>query len=182
MQNAWKIEAAQHPGDLVGSEDVGGDEAAEGGAKALLLVWDDRGMGNRDAEGMAEQRGDREPVGDAADKTGLRGGLEEVGGGRGRQRIAAQGEGGHQHEKCGGEGPMAAQRAPGFGVGVRGDHARRRLPWRSASRGRLAARGMRQFGLRWSAGGVRPRGRAGTTGAQDAQAWSACNAAAERRR
>ena len=83
MQDARQVEAGQHTGDLVGGEDVGGDEAAERGAEALLLARDDGGMGDRDAERVAEQRGDREPVGDAADKSGLGGGLEQVGGGGG---------------------------------------------------------------------------------------------------
>ena len=120
VQDARKVEPGQHPGDLVGGEDMGGDEAAERSAEALLLVRDDGGMGDRNAEGVAEQRRDREPVGDAANKACLGGGLEQVGGGGGGKGIAAQGKRGHQHEKCGGEGPMAAQRAPGFCVGVRG--------------------------------------------------------------
>ena len=126
VQDAGQVEAGQHAGDLVGGEHVGGDEAAEGGAEALLLVWDDGGVGDRDAERVAEQRGDREPVGDAADEAGLGGGLEQVGGGGGGEGVAAQCERGHQHEKPGGEGAVAAQRAAGFGVGVRGLGWRRR--------------------------------------------------------
>ena len=158
-----KSRRASTRADLVGSEHVGGDEAAEGEAEPLLLVGDDRGMRDRDAERMAEQRGDREPIGDAAYKTCFCGGLEQVGGGRGGQGIATQSEDGHQNEEGGCEGPMAPQRAPCLGVGVRGDHARRRLPWRSASRWRLVIRGMRQFLLRWSTGGAQSRTNVGTT-------------------
>ena len=121
VQDAGQVEAGQHTRDLVGGEHVGGDEAAERGAEPLLLVRDDGGVRDRDAERMAEQRGDREPVGDAADEAGLGGGLEQVGGEPGGQRVAAERQRGHQDQQRGGEGPVAAQRAPGFGVGVRGD-------------------------------------------------------------
>ena len=135
VQDAGQVEAGQHAGDLVAGEHVGGDEAAERGAETLLLVRDDGGVGDRDAERVAEQRGDREPVGDAADEAGLGGGLQQVGGGGGGQGVAAERERGHQDEQRGGEGAVAAQRAAGFGVGVRRDHGGLRLP-RSLCRSR----------------------------------------------
>ncbi len=39
MEDAGQVQAGQHAGDLVGGEDVGGDEAAEGGAEALPSGW-----------------------------------------------------------------------------------------------------------------------------------------------
>ena len=69
----------QHAGDLAAGEHVGGDEAAERRAQPLLLVRDDGGVRDRHAERVAEQRGDREPVGDAADEAGLGRGLQQVG-------------------------------------------------------------------------------------------------------
>ena len=99
MQDAGQVEARQHAGDLVGGEHVGGDEAAEGGAETLLLVGDDGGVRDRDAERVAEQRGDREPVGDAADEARLGGGLQQVGGSGGGEGVAAQREGGHQDQQ-----------------------------------------------------------------------------------
>ena len=65
--------------DLGLGEDVVGDEAAERPAEPRLLRRDDGGVRDRQAERMAEQRGDREPVGDAADEPGLGRGLQQVG-------------------------------------------------------------------------------------------------------
>ena len=143
VQDAGQVEAGEHPGDLIGGEHMGGDEAAERGAETFLLLRDDGGVRDRDAEWVAEQRGDREPVGDAAHEARFRGRLEQVGGGGGRKGIGAQGEGGHQNEEGRGEGSMTTQRAPGFGVLVRGDHAVRSSLRRWVSRGR----GMRRFAL-----------------------------------
>ena len=157
---------ASTPGDLVGGEHVGGDEAAEGGAETLLLVRDDGGVRDRDAERMAEQRGDREPVGDAADEAGLGGGLEQVGGGRGGQGVAAQGEGGHQDEKGGGEGPVAAQRAPGFGVGVRWDHTGRAYRCDRCLAGVSRRVGLGRVLCDGAKAGCRSRRKVGITGAR----------------
>ncbi len=130
VQDAGQVEAGQHAGDLVLGEHVGGDEAAEGGAETLLLARDDGGVGDRDAERVAEQRGDREPVGDAADEAGLGGGLEEVGGCALGEGVGAEGESGHQDEEASGEDPVAVERAAGFGVGVGwGGHAGLSVGW-----------------------------------------------------
>ncbi len=56
----------------LGGEKVVGDEAAERGADAVLVVRHDAGMGDRNPEGMAEQRDHREPVGAGPDHPGFR--------------------------------------------------------------------------------------------------------------
>ena len=71
MQDAGQVEPGQNIGDFLGGKDVGRDEAAERGAEPLLLPRDDGGVRDGDAKRVAEQRGDREPVGDAADESGL---------------------------------------------------------------------------------------------------------------
>ena len=43
-------------------------------AELVFLAFDDRGVRDRDAQRMLEQRGDREPVGHRADHAGLGGG------------------------------------------------------------------------------------------------------------
>ena len=61
----------QHVRHLGPGEDVIGDEAPECATQPLLLVRDDRGVRDGDAERVAEQRRDREPVGDATDESRL---------------------------------------------------------------------------------------------------------------
>ena len=48
------------------------DEVAERAPDPVLAVGDDGGVGDRDVERMAEQRRDREPVGEATDHRRLR--------------------------------------------------------------------------------------------------------------
>ena len=59
------------------------------------------------------------------------------------QGVAAECQRGHQDQQPGGEGAVAAQRAAGFGVGVRRDHGRLRLPRPSASSARWVVAGAR---------------------------------------
>ena len=156
VQDAGQVEAGEHAGDLVAGEHVGGDEAAERGAETLLLGRDDGGVGDRDAERVAEQRGDREPVGDAADEAGLGGGLQQVGGGGGGEGVAAERERGHQDEE-------RRWRRRGDGAGCGG--LRRRGPagsWGAAPPAAISVspalgRGMRRYARdgRQPAGGRR---------------------------
>ena len=72
VQDAGQVQLAQHRRDVLLGEHVVRDEAPECQAQTLLLPGDDGGVGDGDAEGMAEQGGDREPVGDPAHEPGLR--------------------------------------------------------------------------------------------------------------
>eukprot|EP01037_Dinobryon_pediforme_P005495 gene5496-5550_t len=133
LDDAGEVEPGEGSGDFGLGEDVAGDEAAEGAAEALLLLGDDGGVRDRQAERVAEQRGDGEPVGDAADESGLGGGLQELLRPTRRYRVAGQGESGHEHEQAGGEGAVAGQAASrreirigrlgrvGHGAGYHGD-------------------------------------------------------------
>ena len=109
VQDGRQVEPAQHAGDLPGGHHVVGDEAAQRAAQTLLLMRDDGGVRDRNAERMAEQRGDGEPVGDPADEAGFCRGAQQVGGVAGRQRVAGQREGGHQGQQAGREGAMLGQ-------------------------------------------------------------------------
>ena len=55
-----------------GREEVVGDEAPHRRADAPLVLRNDRGMGNRQPEGTAKKRDDREPVGAGAHHAGFR--------------------------------------------------------------------------------------------------------------
>jgi hypothetical protein len=67
-QQAGQIELGERERDVRFGEYVVGDEAAECRAEPGLLVGDDGGVRDGQAERVAEQRGDGEPVGDAADE------------------------------------------------------------------------------------------------------------------
>ena len=73
MQNAGQVEPRNDAGYPSAGDHVVGDEAAQRATKTLLLVRDDRGVRDRDAERVAKQRGNGEPVGDAPDEAGLGG-------------------------------------------------------------------------------------------------------------
>ncbi len=104
MQDAGKVEAAQHASHLFPGEDVAGDEAAQRAPKPLLLAGNDRGVRDRQSERVAEQCGYREPVGDAADEASLGGRCQQVGAPAGRDRPHRdQDERGHQHQERQGE-------------------------------------------------------------------------------
>ncbi|MFK4543212.1 hypothetical protein RKD29_002808 [Streptomyces tendae] len=55
-------------------EEVLPDELAQRDAELVLLLRDDRGVRDGDAQRVAEEGGDREPVGERADHAGLGGG------------------------------------------------------------------------------------------------------------
>ena len=58
--------------DHLGRHEVLPDERAEALAELVLLALDDRGVRDRDAQRMLEQRGHREPVGQRTDHARLR--------------------------------------------------------------------------------------------------------------
>ncbi len=55
----------------LGVKEVRRDERGEAGTEGVLLAGDDRGVRDRQAEGVAEEGGDGEPVGDRPDHRGL---------------------------------------------------------------------------------------------------------------
>ena len=60
-----------HPlGDDVGGQEAGLHEVAQGASEGVLALDDDRRVGDGQAQRAAEQRGDGEPVGQAADHAG----------------------------------------------------------------------------------------------------------------
>jgi hypothetical protein len=56
---------------VVGGEEVAGDEVAQAGSKGVLAPRHQRRVRHRDAQRVAEQRRDGEPVGQPADHAGL---------------------------------------------------------------------------------------------------------------
>jgi hypothetical protein len=110
-QQAGEIGPHQHAGHLGLGDHMRADEPPERPAEAGLLRRDDRGMGNGNAERMAEQRGDSEPIREASDHARLGGGFQQVPPQAGRQRETARTERGHEDEKAAGEKTMAAERA-----------------------------------------------------------------------
>src|SRR5258706_3197148 len=67
------MDAPQVGGDDVARQEVVLHEVAEDLPDPLFTRGDDGGVGNRQAEWMPEQRGDREPVGQAAHERRLGG-------------------------------------------------------------------------------------------------------------
>ena len=118
VQDAGQVDPGQGAAQLGLREDVGGDEAAEGAAEPLLLGGNDGGVGDGQPQRMAEQGGDGEPVGHAADEPGLGRGLQQVRSPAWRKRVAAEGKGGHDHQQPGREGTVAGEREPGQPIGV----------------------------------------------------------------
>ena len=78
---AGDVDAAHPPRDHRGGEEIVLEEAGERVADPVLVARHDRGVRDGQAERMAEQGGDREPVGDAADQAGLGEGADEAPGG-----------------------------------------------------------------------------------------------------
>ena len=75
----------------------------EGVADAVLVARDDRGVRDRQAERVAEQRGDREPVGEAADHGRLGECLDPAERGVGGfEQSGYPEQGGHHHQQAGG--------------------------------------------------------------------------------
>jgi hypothetical protein len=114
------VEPAREPGDHVDlreplvrdprREEIIGDEAAERRPDALLIVGNDRGVRDRDAERVAKQGDDREPIGTSADHAGFREGAQirqprpiKPRHGRGKENRR------HQHEQRGRDDPHAQQ-------------------------------------------------------------------------
>ena len=91
-------------------------EIGERVADPVLVARDDRGVRDRQAERVAEQGGDREPVGDAADQAGLGEGAHEAPGG---MEVVEAG-GGDEHRRHAGQhrrSPAPACRARAVGCG-----------------------------------------------------------------
>ena len=123
VQDPRQIEPRQHAGHLLAGKYVCCDEAAERCPEPLLLMRDDRRVRDGDAERMAEQGRHREPVGDAADEAGLGTCLQQIARPPFGQRVAAEGERGHQDQQRGGEGPVTRQCAPCSGLRIGFCHA-----------------------------------------------------------
>ncbi len=87
VQHARQVQPMHDVRHLGAGEDVVGDEPPERAAQPFLFVRNDRGVRDRDAEWMAEQRRHREPVGDAADEARLGRGQQPRGS---RRRAAAR--------------------------------------------------------------------------------------------
>jgi hypothetical protein len=67
---------AQPLADHLLGQEVRADEVGEVAAEGVLAGRDDRGVRDRQRQRVPEQRGHREPVGQAADHAGFRGGLD----------------------------------------------------------------------------------------------------------
>ena len=93
-----------------GVEEVVADELGEAVSDAVLALRDERGVRDRQAERMPEQRDDREPVGQAADGGGLAEGFEP-GPGTGSAHHEAEAEAGQgQQQAAEGDQLHAAER------------------------------------------------------------------------
>ena len=126
-----------HPlGDRVAGEEARLDELAERLAELLLALGDDRGVGDRHAERVPEQRDDGEPVGQPADQRRLGGGLHVAERG---VAVGAGDHGGHEHggdrrEEHRGPSPGGDQLGP-LGLQLRGRGEGSPLGRRYRSRG-----------------------------------------------
>ncbi len=110
-------------------EEVLLDELAETAPDLVLALRDDRGVRDRDAERMPEQRGHGEPIGERTDHRRLRRG-DHVADPRG---VTVGGAGDHVHDGGGDEHPRRDDLHPpqsgcAIGVGQRGRHAGATLP------------------------------------------------------
>ncbi len=154
-----EIDPAHPPRHHPRHQEVGAQEARETVADPVLVARDDRGVRDRQAERVAEQGGDREPVGEPADHRRLgecadeapavRAMLEQAG-----ERI----EQGHRDEQPGGGNPHPADAA------LRGVEAMEPGPGQQIHAGRMAgsgesfirppaARARARVDRRWSAAG-----------------------------
>ena len=112
-QDRRQVQLLQHAGDFPLGKDMGGDEPAKRPAQSGLLIGQDGGMRDRQPERMAKQRGDREPVGDAANKPRSGGGPQQLGINPRGHGIGRQGQPSHQAQQRGRDAAMETQRAPG---------------------------------------------------------------------
>ena len=100
------------------------DEAADRGADPVAVVGKDGGVRNGQAERVAKQGGDREPVGKPADDPGFGGGAHEQGG----EVVSAESAGRdedehHRAEKRGRQRAVAPQRGDPHELAERSDDA-----------------------------------------------------------
>ena len=106
--------------DDVGREEVALHEVAEAAADVVLAARDDRRVGDRDAERVAEQGGDGEPVGEGADHRRLRCRLEVADPGRLLlERPSEHEHDGGEHQQPRGEQLHPSQIAGALDVGRR---------------------------------------------------------------
>ena len=120
-QPARDLRVAQLGLDDLRRHEVLPDEGAEALAELVLLALDDRGVRDRDAQRVLEQRGDREPVGERADHAGLGGGARRSRPTPRRRGPAPTGRPGRSPSRRSGN----SARRPSSGA-VRGDARRRR--------------------------------------------------------
>ena len=119
---AGKIHPPHPPRHHRRREEIVLEEIRQGIADPVLVARDDRGVRDRQAERMAEQGRDREPVGDATDQTRLGEGADEAPGGMGVGEIGDGDEDRrHPRKHRRGQGPHAARipvdgRAAGAGA------------------------------------------------------------------
>ena len=118
------MSGAQLLGDEGGVEEVLTDELRQRVADLILLAFDDRGVWDRQAQWVAEERGDGEPVRDATHHAGLGGGLDVADPGRGIAAVihdAADGEDDRREDQqTRGDGLVLAQVVAPLGLGLRG--------------------------------------------------------------
>ena len=113
---AGDVDVAHPPRDHRGDQEIVAQEGGEGLADPVLVARDDRGVRDRDAERMAEQGGDREPVGEAADHRRLGERLDEA-----ERRIGfVEAVGGeedrrHRDQHAGRDRPACRRTPPGRG-------------------------------------------------------------------
>ena len=99
-----------------GNQEILLEEVGERLADAVLVARDDRGVRDRQAERVAEQGGDREPVGEAADHRRFGEGLDVGEPGIARlERARGDEHRGHHHQQPGRDRPSSPARpaAPG---------------------------------------------------------------------
>ena len=105
------VEPAGAPRDDDRDQEVRPEELRERIADPILVARHDRGVGDRQAERVAEQRGDREPVRQTADHRRLGKRADEPERGvDGDERAAGEERRGHEHEQPGGDDPHADER------------------------------------------------------------------------
>jgi hypothetical protein len=106
------IQPTHPPRDHGGGQEIVLQELSQRGADPVLVLGDDGGVRDRQAERMPEQGGDREPVGEAADHRRLRKGANEAPGRVEMVVMAGEKEDrGHHHEHAGGDDPHAPDAA-----------------------------------------------------------------------
>ena len=133
-----EIEPRHAPRHHRGGQEIVLEKHRQRVADAILVARDDRGVRDRQAERMAEQRGDREPVREATDHRRFGKGADEPGGQICRLELPRdQICRGHQHQQAGGD-DLHSRRA---GLGEEGRfHLGTRAPQQSRVVGPRLAR------------------------------------------